>query len=95
MDTPKHEILFSIIVPVYNRPDEVADLLVSLAAQTDRGFEIILVEDGSTVPCRPQAEAYKSRMRLKYYYKDNEGRSIARNYGIVRADGDFLVFVDS
>ena len=95
MDTPKHEILFSIIVPVYNRPDEVADLLVSLAAQTDRGFEIILVEDGSTVPCRPQAEAYKSRMRLKYYYKENEGRSIARNYGIVRADGDFLVFVDS
>ncbi|MDE6680176.1 MAG: glycosyltransferase [Muribaculaceae bacterium] len=88
-------MLFSIIVPVYNRPDEVADLLVSLAAQTDRGFEIILVEDGSTVPCRPQAEAYKSRMRLKYYYKENEGRSIARNYGIVRADGDFLVFVDS
>ena len=95
MDTPKHEILFSIIVPVYNRPDEVADLLASLDAQTDRGFEIILVEDGSTVPCRPQAEAYKSRMRLKYYYKENEGRSIARNYGIVRADGDFLVFVDS
>ena len=95
MDTPKHEILFSIIVPVYNRPDEVADLLASLDAQTDRGFEIILVEDGSTVPCRPQAEAYKSPMRLKYYYKENEGRSIARNYGIVRADGDFLVFVDS
>ena len=95
MDTPKHEILFSIIVPVYNRPDEVADLLASLDAQTDRGFEIILVEDGSTVPCRPQAEAYKSRMRLKYYYKEHEGRSIARNYGIVRADGDFLVFVDS
>lgn len=95
MDTPKHEILFSIIVPVYNRPDEVADLLASLDAQTDWGFEIILVEDGSTVPCRPQAEAYKSRMRLKYYYKENEGRSIARNYGIVRADGDFLVFVDS
>ncbi|MDE6842255.1 MAG: glycosyltransferase [Muribaculaceae bacterium] len=88
-------MLFSIIVPVYNRPDEVADLLASLDAQTDRGFEIILVEDGSTVPCRPQAEAYKSRMRLKYYYKENEGRSIARNYGIVRADGDFLVFVDS
>ncbi|MBD5310987.1 MAG: glycosyltransferase [Bacteroides sp.] len=88
-------MLFSIIVPVYNRPDEVADLLASLDAQTDWGFEIILVEDGSTVPCRPQAEAYKSRMRLKYYYKENEGRSIARNYGIVRADGDFLVFVDS
>lgn len=95
MDTPKHDMLFSIIVPVYNRPDEVADLLESLAVQSDRGFEIILVEDGSTVPCRPQADAYSDRLRLKYYYKDNEGRSIARNYGIVRADGDFFVFVDS
>ncbi len=95
MDTPKHDMLFSIIVPVYNRPDEVADLLGSLAVQSDRGFEIILVEDGSTVLCRPQAEAYSDRLRLKYYYKENEGRSIARNYGIVRADGDFLVFVDS
>ena len=45
------DILFSIIVPVYNRPDEIADLLGSLAAQTDRGFEIVIVEDGSTVPC--------------------------------------------
>ena len=49
--------LFSIIVPVYNRPDEVAELLASLREQTDKGFEIILVEDGSSVPCRQQAEA--------------------------------------
>lgn len=44
-------MLFSIIVPVYNRPDEMADLLASLDAQTDRGFEIVIVEDGSTIPC--------------------------------------------
>lgn len=88
-------ILFSIIVPVYNRPDEIADLLASLAAQTDNGFETVIVEDGSTVRCEEQCEAYKNKTRVKYYYKDNEGRSIARNYGIVRADGDYFIFVDS
>lgn len=88
-------ILFSIIVPVYNRPDEIADLLASLAAQTDNGFETVIVEDGSTVRCEKQCEAYKDKARVKYYYKDNEGRSIARNYGIVRADGDYFIFVDS
>lgn len=87
--------LFSIIVPVYNRPDEIADLLGSLAVQTDRGFEIVIVEDGSTVDCRTQYEAFKDQVLIKYFYKDNEGRSIARNYGIVRADGDFFIFVDS
>ncbi|MDE7160452.1 MAG: glycosyltransferase [Muribaculaceae bacterium] len=87
--------LFSIIVPVYNRPDEVADLLESLARQTDSGFEIVLVEDGSTVPCREQADAYAPRLSLQYFFKSNEGRSIARNYGMERARGDFFVFVDS
>lgn len=85
----------SIIVPVYNRPQEVADLLASLAAQTDSDFELVLVEDGSSIDCRSEAEAWQDCVRLKYFYKSNEGRSIARNYGIDRADGDFLVFVDS
>ncbi|MDE5880743.1 MAG: glycosyltransferase [Muribaculaceae bacterium] len=87
--------LFSIIVPVYNRPDEIADLLGSLAVQTDRGFEIVIVEDGSTVDCHTQCEEFRDQVRVKYFYKDNEGRSVARNYGIVRADGDFFIFVDS
>lgn len=87
--------LFSIIVPVYNRPDEVAELLDSLKTQTDKGFEIILVEDGSTVPCDRQADAARPFMRLQYHFRQNEGRSPARNYGISRANGDFLVFVDS
>lgn len=86
---------FSIIVPVYNRRDEVRDLLESLAAQTDPDFEIILVEDGSSDPCQDIAEAYAPKMQLQYFYKENEGRSIARNYGIVRANADFFVFVDS
>ncbi len=92
---PVKDLLFSIIVPVYNRPDEVAELLASLAVQTDRGFEIVIVEDGSTVRCESQVREYEGRLRLKYFYKDNEGRSPARNYGIVRSDGGYLVFVDS
>lgn len=88
------EILFSIIVPVYNRREEVADLLRSLEAQTDRGFEIILVEDGSTQPALPDGKGPEG-LRLKYYRKKNEGRSIARNHGIAGADGDYFIFVDS
>ena len=88
-------ILFSIIVPVYNRIDEVRDLLASLAIQTDKHFEIILVEDGSTEPCEQIAKEYSSKLNLQYHFKNNEGRSIARNYGIDRANGDYLIFVDS
>ncbi len=87
---------FSIIVPVYNRPQEVADLAGSLLAQTNRDFELIVVEDGSTVPCRPQIEdAVAKGLNAKYFYKDNEGRSIARNYGMDRATGDYFIFFDS
>lgn len=88
------EILFSIIVPVYNRREEVADLLRSLEAQTDKGFEIILVEDGSTQLSLPDGKGPEG-LHLKYYKKSNEGRSIARNYGMAGADGDYFVFVDS
>ena len=87
--------LFSIIVPVYNRPEEVAALLESLAAQTDRGFECIIVEDGSTVRCERECTRWEKQAQVKYYYKSNEGRSIARNHGMGRADGDYFVFVDS
>ncbi len=88
-------MLFSIIVPVYDRPDEIDDLLRSLARQTDKGFEAVIVEDGSKKPCKSVAEQYASAVDLQYFYKDNEGRSIARNYGMDRARGDFFVFVDS
>ncbi len=94
MDVPAKR-LFSVIVPVFNRPDEISDLLASLASQSDSGFETVIVEDGSTVPCREQCEAYAGRLSLKYFYKDNEGRSIARNYGMDRAGGDYFIFVDS
>ena len=86
---------FSVIVPVYNRRDEVEDLLRSLTQQTDKDFEIILVEDGSTDPCEDIALRYSSELDLRYFYKANEGRSIARNYGLEHATGKYFVFFDS
>lgn len=89
-------MLFSIIIPVYNRIDEVNELLESLLAQSERNFEVIIVEDGSTQPCRDTAEAARSKgLDIKYFFKDNEGRSIARNYGMEHARGDYFVFFDS
>ncbi len=86
---------FSVIIPVYNRPAEVEDLLQSLAEQTCQDFEVYLVEDGSTVRCDEVASRYNGRLDLHYHYKDNEGRSIARNYGIEHASGDYFIFFDS
>ena len=86
---------FSIIVPVYNRIDEVTDLLESLDKQTVKNFELVLVEDGSTQPCDIVVEKYKDSFPIQYYYKENEGRSIARNYGMERATGDYFIFFDS
>lgn len=86
---------FSIIVPVYNRPAEVEELLQSLEQQTDPDFSIVIVEDGSTIKCEEACKKRESKLNIKYFHKSNEGRSIARNYGIDRADGDYFIFVDS
>lgn len=86
---------YSIIVPVYNRIDEVEDLLKSLSEQTFRDFEVIIVEDGSTEPCKDAVEKYQPVLDVKYFYKSNEGRSIARNFGIEKSTGDYLIFFDS
>lgn len=87
---------FSVIVPVYNRISEVQDLLESLSEQTLKCFEVIIVEDGSTEPCREIAKSHAIKgLPVKYFYKENEGRSIARNYGIERSSGQWLIFFDS
>lgn len=86
---------FSVIVPVYNRIGEVEDLLKSLAEQSCKDFEVVLVEDGSGEPCDQVARKYAEKVDVKYFYKENEGRSIARNYGLERAQGDYFVFFDS
>ena len=90
MDKPR----FSIIVPVYNRIDEVKDLLGSLENQTLKNFEVVIVEDGSTLPCRETVETTKG-VDVRYFFKENEGRSIARNHGMEHARGDYFEFFDS
>lgn len=89
-------MLFTVIVPVYNRVGEVEDLLASLAEQTDQGFETVIVEDGSTDRCESICRRWESRgLNVRYIYKENEGRSIARNVGMENARGDYFIFVDS
>jgi len=87
-------VRFSIIVPVYNRIDEVRDLMESLDKQSLKNFEAIFVEDGSTQPCE-QVFAEFPNVRARYFFKENEGRSIARNYGMEHAEGDYFIFFDS
>lgn len=90
------QVKYSIIVPVYNRVDEVRDLTESLLRQSEKNFELIIVEDGSTAPCEAVVrEACERGLNARYYFKENEGRSIARNYGMERAGGEVLVFFDS
>lgn len=86
---------FSVIVPVYNRISEVEDLLESLASQICKDFEVVIVEDGSSQRCDGVVDRYAGKIDISYYYKENEGRSIARNYGLERAKGDYFVFFDS
>lgn len=86
---------FSIIIPVYNRPDEIDDLLRSLAEQSVKNFEVVITEDGSTIPCEEIVEKYSGVIPIKYFFKSNEGRSIARNNSMTKSDGDYFVFFDS
>ena len=86
---------YSVIIPVYNRPDEVDELLGSLAVQTFRDFEVIIVEDGSSVPCEGVVGDYRDRMDIHYYYKPNSGPGQTRNYGAERSRGEYLLILDS
>ena len=86
---------YSIIVPVFNRPDEVDELLESLCQQTLKDFEVIIVEDGSKKPCKDVCDKYADILDLHYYYKDNSGPGQSRNYGAERASGKWLIVLDS
>ncbi len=89
-------MLFSLIIPVYNRPDEVDELLESLSRTTyDKIFEIVLIEDGSTLKCQEIAQKYGDRLDISYYYKENSGPGDSRNYGMTKARGDYFIIFDS
>lgn len=86
---------FSIIVPVYNRPDELYELLESLSQQTYTKFEIIVVEDGSTNKSDKVVQRFENQLDIKYFFKQNEGPALTRNMGMERAEYDYFVFFDS
>lgn len=86
---------YSFIIPVYNRPDEVDELLASLCEQRMRDFEVIVVEDGSAVPCKEVVERYAQRLRVRYFEKPNSGPGQTRNYGVERAEGEYVLILDS
>jgi glycosyltransferase involved in cell wall biosynthesis len=88
-------MFFSIVIPLYNRPDEVDELLASLCLQTNKQFEVVIVEDGSALKSNFVVEKYLGRLNLTYFEKPNSGPGLSRNAGAARAKGDYLVFFDS
>lgn len=88
--------LISIVVPVFNRPEELQELLGSLAAQESPGaFEVIIIEDGSQRDARHVVEAFEDALELRYHYKENSGPGDSRNFGMHEAKGIYFVLVDS
>ncbi|MCR5013669.1 MAG: glycosyltransferase [Bacteroidales bacterium] len=88
-------MLFSIIIPVFNRPQEVDELLESLCRQTFTDFEVVVVEDGSTEKCEHICQKYSDRLPVHYYFKTNSGPGPSRNYGAERSQGEYLIILDS
>ena len=87
---------FSIIIPVFNRPDEIKELLESLVkSDYNKEFEIVIVEDGSTINCKEEVEKFKDKLNLSYYYKENSGPGDSRNFGMRKAKGNYFIIFDS
>lgn len=86
---------YSFVIPVYNRPDETDELLESLAQQTLRDFEVLVVEDGSQITCQQVVQKHAAQMPIKYFCKPNSGPGQTRNYGAERSQGEYLIFLDS
>ncbi len=89
-------LVFSFVIPVYNRPQEIDELLNSLKKlDFQKPFEIVIVEDGSTLDCKAVIENYKSHLNISYYFKNNSGPGDSRNFGMHKATGNYFVILDS
>ena len=87
---------FSIIIPVYNRTDEIKELLESLlVSDYDKEYEVVIVEDGSSITCKDVVKKFKDRINISYYFKENSGPGDSRNYGMKVAKGDYFIIFDS
>lgn len=88
-------MFFSIIIPLYNRPQEIEELLVTLVNQYYKNFEVIIVEDGSKQDAKSIVASFADKLTIRYFFKENEGQGFARNYAFERAEGDYFVMFDS
>lgn len=88
-------MLFSIIIPLYNRPQEIKELLESLTFQTYKDFEVLVLEDGSVNDAADIVKTFEDKLNLRYFVKKNEGQGFTRNYGFERAKGDYFIIFDS
>lgn len=86
---------FSVIIPVYNRPQEIKEILSSLLDQTYKDFEVIIVEDGSSLRCAEIVDGYRNQLKLEYFFKQNSGPGPSRNFGFAQAKGSYFVVFDS
>lgn len=86
---------YSFVIPVYNRPDEVDELLESLTRQDYKDFEVVVVEDGSAVPCAEVVDRYATRLDVHYFSKPNSGPGQTRNYGVEHSQGEYVLILDS
>jgi len=86
---------FSVIIPIFNRPDELRELLESLTKQTYTHFEVLVIEDGSVSKADGVVADFADRLTVRYYFKPNSGQGFTRNYGFERATGDYFVIFDS
>ncbi|MGZ3814544.1 MAG: glycosyltransferase [Mucilaginibacter sp.] len=88
-------MFFSIIIPLYNRPQEIKELLESLILQTYKQFEVLVIEDGSVNDAEEIVKSFSDKLNIRYFKKPNEGQGFTRNYGFERAKGDYFVIFDS
>ncbi|MCM4161059.1 glycosyl transferase family 2 [Antarcticibacterium sp. W02-3] len=90
------QLKYSFVVPVYNRPGEIRDLLQSMAAlKFGRDYEVVIVEDGSSLPCREVLRDFESLINISYYFKPNSGPGRSRNFGMRKAAGNYFIILDS
>lgn len=86
---------YSFVIPVFNRPEEVDELLKSMTGQSVAEFEVIVVEDGSSVPCQAVCDKYSDILNIRYYRKENSGPGPSRNFGADKSLGDYIIVLDS
>lgn len=88
-------MFFSIIIPLYNRPQEIKELLSTLCKQTYMQFEVLVIEDGSVNDAKDIVASFENKLDVKYFYKENSGQGFSRNFGFERAKGDYFIIFDS